>query len=144
MIHPERQMVPTQSSHTALKNITDFFLIHLASWWWGAELILLQRSVSKHDSVQGQGSGNWLLLNKFYESKAGRLGLVSGHSDKLDVSHLLEELHQLLCSRGLMKKKKCFKKNSKAVYKRRSDKERRGSLQSPSGSFAFCRSLSTT
>lgn len=62
---------------------------------------ILEGSVSEHDSIEGQCSGDGLLLNKLYEGETCRLSLVSGHSHKLYVSHLLEELQQLLCSGGL-------------------------------------------
>lgn len=65
----------------------------------------LQRSVSKHDPVQGEGSGHRLLLNKLHEGEASRLGLVAGHSDKLHISDLFEKLQQLLCSGGLWKER---------------------------------------
>lgn len=62
---------------------------------------ILQGSVSKHDSVEGESSGNRVLLNKLYEGEARWLGLVSSHSHKLDIPHLPEEVHQLLCCGGL-------------------------------------------
>ena len=57
----------------------------------------LQRSVSEHDSVEGQRSGDRLLLDKLHEGEARRLRLVSGHPHELHVSDLLEELQQLVC-----------------------------------------------
>lgn len=62
---------------------------------------ILQGSVSEHDSVKSQGSGDGFLLDKLYEGEARRLSLVSSHTHKLYISHLLEELQQLLCSGGL-------------------------------------------
>lgn len=64
-------------------------------------MINLQGSVSEHDSIKGQGSGDGLLLNKLYKGEACWLGLISGHSHKLNISHLLEELQQLVCSGSL-------------------------------------------
>lgn len=64
-------------------------------------MINLQGPVAKHDSVEGQGSGDGVLLDKLYEGETRRLSLVSGHPHKLYVSHLLEELQQLLCGGGL-------------------------------------------
>lgn len=64
---------------------------------------ILQGSVSEHDSVEGQGSGDGVLLNELHEGEACRLGLVSSHSHKLHIPHLLEELQQLVCSGGLWK-----------------------------------------
>lgn len=61
----------------------------------------LQGSVSKHDSVEGQRSGDRVLLRKLHEGEARRLSLVSGHSDELHAPHLPEELQQLVCSGGL-------------------------------------------
>lgn len=62
---------------------------------------ILQGSVSKHDSIKGQGSGDGFLLDKLYEGEARWLSLVSSHPHKFYISHLLEELQQLLCSGGL-------------------------------------------
>lgn len=64
-------------------------------------MIDLQGPVAKHDSIEGQGSGDGVLLNKLYEGETCRLSLVSSHAHKLYVSHLLEELQQLLCGGGL-------------------------------------------
>lgn len=61
----------------------------------------LQGSVSEHDPVEGQRSGDRLLLRKLHEGEACRLGLVSGHSHKLYAPHLPEELEQLVCRGGL-------------------------------------------
>lgn len=66
---------------------------------------VLQGSVSEHDSVEGQGSGDGLLLNKLYEGETRWLSLIASHPHKLYVPHLLEELQQLLCCGGLCKKK---------------------------------------
>lgn len=66
---------------------------------------ILQGSVSKHDTIEGQSSGDGLLLDELYEGEARRLSLVSSHSHKLNISHLLEELQQLLCSGGLCKER---------------------------------------
>lgn len=64
-------------------------------------MINLQGSVSEHYSIEGQGSSDGLLLDKLYEGESCRLSLISSHSHKLYVSHLLEELQQLICSGGL-------------------------------------------
>lgn len=64
-------------------------------------MINLQGSVSEHDSVEGQSSGDGLLLDELHEGETCRLSLVSGHSHKLHISHLLEELQQLLSGGGL-------------------------------------------
>lgn len=64
---------------------------------------VLQRSVPKHDPVEGQGPGDGILLHELHEGEAGRLRLVAGHAHKLDVTHLLEELQQLLGSGGLQR-----------------------------------------
>lgn len=69
------------------------------------EKYILQGSVSKHDSIEGQGSGDRVLLNKLYKGETCRLSLVSSHPHKLYISHLLEELQQLLCSGGLWKER---------------------------------------
>lgn len=66
-------------------------------------IVLLQGSVPEHDSVEGQGSADGLLLHELHEGEACRLSLVSGHSHKLDLAHLLEELQQLVCSGGLQR-----------------------------------------
>lgn len=62
---------------------------------------ILQGSVSEHDSIESQSSGDGLLLHKLYEGETCRLRLISSHSHKLYISHLLEKLQQLVCSGGL-------------------------------------------
>lgn len=62
---------------------------------------VLQRSVPEHDPVEGQRSGDRILLHELHEGEARRLRLVAGHAHELDVAHLLEELQQLLGSGGL-------------------------------------------
>lgn len=66
---------------------------------------ILKGSVSEHDSIEGQGSDDGVLLNKLYEGKTCRLSLISSHSHKLYISHLLEELQQLICSGGLWRER---------------------------------------
>lgn len=66
---------------------------------------ILQGPVSEHDSVEGQSSGDRVLLDKLHEGETRWLSLVSSHPHKLHISHLLEELQQLLCGGGLRKER---------------------------------------
>ncbi len=69
------------------------------------KIYTLEGSVSEHDSIEGQSSGDGLLLDELYEGKTRRLRFISSHPHKLHVSHLFEELEQLLCSGGLWKER---------------------------------------
>lgn len=62
---------------------------------------VLQRPVAEHDPVEGERSGDGILLHELHKGKACRLGFVACHANKLDIAHLLEELQQLLGSGGL-------------------------------------------
>lgn len=101
MIHPERhqRLQPTtqlmRSSHHKHLRVSEV-----------KEDNLLQRSVSKHDPVEGQGPGHRILLNELHKGETRWLSLVSCHAHKLHISHLLEELQQLICSGGLRTERK--------------------------------------
>ena len=62
---------------------------------------ILERSVSEHDAVERESSGHRVLVQKLHKGKARGLRLVSRHAHKLHVSHLLEELQELVSCGGL-------------------------------------------
>lgn len=87
-----------------LKEIKQQLCSDLTTEWHLSREDVLQRSVSEHDSIEGQSSSDRILLDKLYESEARWLSLVSGHPHKLYIPHLPEELQQLVCSGGLWNK----------------------------------------